>query len=140
MNKVEIDAALKSRESRNRRIELSVIVLFVVFILTVGVAGGIIFGGQGAIGPVILGMMLIIASHATLLSPISNLLSRLCPRWIIDESDPHVLRLYGSVACDGRDKAAESLLTRRSGYRIIDNSFKLYGCTMAAVPAEPSCG
>lgn len=61
-------------------------------------------------------------------------------RWLfsyfIDESDPNVVKLFGSVRLQDVEHIKNRLLSVRSNYRIEQNAHELYGCTMAAVPAS----
>lgn len=55
--------------------------------------------------------------------------------YVIDESDPNILKLFGSVRSLDLSSAKRHLLSIRSNYQIVQNPYELYGCTMAAVPA-----
>ncbi|MCY1297309.1 hypothetical protein D9M70_467450 [compost metagenome] len=67
---------------------------------------------------------------------IRRLQGRFAPSFIIDDSDPNVVKLYGSIRLDGSDKAEEMLLKARPGLMLHRGSaFKDFGCTLAAVPA-----
>lgn len=56
--------------------------------------------------------------------------------YVIDENDPNVVKLLGSVRFLDVELAKRRLLSVRSNYQIVPNSYELYGCTMAAVPAS----
>ncbi|WP_421193895.1 hypothetical protein [Aeromonas jandaei] len=56
--------------------------------------------------------------------------------YIIDESDPNVVKLFGTVRLLDLGHAKYRLLSIRSNYKIEPNAHELYGCTMAAVPAS----
>lgn len=53
------------------------------------------------------------------------------------EIDVHenVIRLVGSVRVSKGRIAYKDLLSVRPGYKIVDNAYEQFGCTMAAVPA-----
>lgn len=139
MNRVEVDSALQKLETRNRRIEILAIVFFFFINIVIGWTGWIWLDKYQSM-PIVrafLSITLAMTAGVLLLNVISNRLRQLCPGWIIDESDPDVLRLYGSVYIDGSDMAAKRLLARRVRYRIVDNAYKRYGCTMAAIPEGP---
>lgn len=56
--------------------------------------------------------------------------------YVIDESDPNVVKLIGSVPWFDLELTKRRLLSVRSNYQIVHNAHELYGCTMAAVPAS----
>lgn len=56
--------------------------------------------------------------------------------YVIDESDPNVVKLFGSVRLQDVEHIKNRLLSVRSNYRMEQNAHELYGCTMAAVPAS----
>lgn len=65
----------------------------------------------------------------------SHITQRFAPSYIIDDSDPTIVRLYGAVRMDGTDGAAQQLLRVRPGLRLGDgDTYAKYGCTLAAVP------
>lgn len=65
----------------------------------------------------------------------SRAIRRYIPRYIIDESDPTVVRLVGEVGLIEYGRAVQALLSKRKDYRLANNAYEQYGCTMAAVPA-----
>ncbi|MFU1524216.1 hypothetical protein ACM3N2_17650 [Aeromonas hydrophila] len=56
--------------------------------------------------------------------------------YVIDERDPNVVKLFGSVRLQDVEHIKNRLLSVRRNYRIEQNAHELYGCTMAAVPAS----
>ncbi|HHP5493870.1 TPA: hypothetical protein ACSCYS_004277 [Aeromonas veronii] len=60
---------------------------------------------------------------------------RYVPRYIIDESDPTVIKLIGEVRLTEYGRAKKVLLSKRKGCLLAKNAYEQYGCTMAAVPA-----
>lgn len=66
-----------------------------------------------------------------------RLTAHFAPSFIIDTSDPNVVKLYGSIRLDGADKAEEKLLATRPSLQLYrGNAYKDFGCTLAAVPAS----
>lgn len=65
------------------------------------------------------------------------LVDRFFPPFVIDESDPNLLRLYGEIRVIRQEQTAKRILAIRPGYRLVDEAFKTYGCTWAAIPVEP---
>tara|TARA_R110002124_G_scaffold128157_8_gene288578 strand:+ start:4174 stop:4650 length:477 start_codon:yes stop_codon:yes gene_type:complete len=65
-----------------------------------------------------------------------RLTARIAPSYLIDSTEPEVVKLYGSFRLDGADNAIKSLLAARPGMRIYEgNAQNKFGCTLAAVPA-----
>ena len=60
---------------------------------------------------------------------------RYAPTYIIDDSDPDLVRLYGAVAADGKDGAVQKLLSTHPGLELYSgDTYGKYGCTLAAIP------
>lgn len=65
-----------------------------------------------------------------------RIISRYAPAFIIDTSAPEVVKLYGSIRLDGKDRAEEKLLASRPGLMLYrGDASEDFGCTLAAVPA-----
>lgn len=69
---------------------------------------------------------------------LKRLTARFAPSFVIDATNPKVVKLYGSVRLDGTDNAEEKLLAARPSLQMYrGNAYKDFGCTLAAVPATP---
>lgn len=69
---------------------------------------------------------------------LTRLKARFAPSFVIDGSDPNVVKLHGSIRLDGADRAEEKLLESRPGLQMYrGNAYEEFGCTLAAVPATP---
>lgn len=49
-----------------------------------------------------------------------------------------VIKLHGAVALPKMDQAYREILARRPGFKIVEDAFDKFGCTLAAVKATPS--
>lgn len=62
------------------------------------------------------------------------------PTYIIDGSNPDLVRLYGAVAADGKDGAVQKLLSTHPGLELYSgDTYGKYGCTLAAIPMTLPC-
>lgn len=61
--------------------------------------------------------------------------AKFAPSWVVDASDPAVVRVHGAISLDQWSAAKSSLLRARPGYEICDDAAGRFGCTMAAVPS-----
>ena len=67
---------------------------------------------------------------------LNRLTARFAPGFVIDATDPKIVKLYGSIRLDGTDMAEEKLLATRPGLQMYrGNAYKDFGCTLAAVTA-----
>ncbi|MGM8936872.1 hypothetical protein ACS8E9_18665 [Pseudomonas neustonica] len=65
-----------------------------------------------------------------------RLTARIAPSYLIDSTEPEVVKLYGSIRGDGADNAVEMLLAARPGLQMYrGDANKDFGCTLAAVTA-----
>ena len=85
------------------------------------------------------GLVLLLASLVGLPAlkwGLTRITSCFAPSFIIDESAPDVVKLYGAIRLDGTDQAEQKLLSTRPGLMLYrGNAYQDFGCTLAAVPA-----
>lgn len=93
----------------------------------------------GAYNRMPLTMLLLMASFFLVIKTISyidEIVRRVWLRsYVIDDSEPNVLKVFGWVPFLDAERVEQELLSLRAGYQIVQNSRELYGCPMAAVPA-----
>ncbi len=56
--------------------------------------------------------------------------------WIEDHGD--VIKLFGSVRLIDMNYAYRDILSVKPGFKIVDNAYEKYGCTLAAIKATKS--
>lgn len=86
------------------------------------------------IGAFIAGMIIAYPAVKVLASVGRLATARFAPSWVVDSSDPSVVRIVGSVALDQWASAKSALLHARPGYSICDDAARRFGCTLAAIP------
>lgn len=71
----------------------------------------------------------------SLMKPIDQYIRRIALKkyWIEDHSD--VIKLFGAVRANDIRHVYREVLNVRPGYKIVDDAYKMYGCTIAAVKA-----
>lgn len=78
-------------------------------------------------------------SVAMAISSLGGLASgKLAPTWIVDISDPRVVKIKGVVPIMEFQAAESAMLKARPDYTLCDDALRRFGCAMAAVPREQS--
>ncbi|MFK8773637.1 hypothetical protein [Aeromonas caviae] len=146
MTPQEQEAALATQIKKFDRLNIGIVIF--CFIWWIGALmcsayyGSVWYKENGELADVTAVLLTVIAALAYLiilalifLKLMGMALRRYVPRYIIDESDPAVIKLIGEVRLTEYGRAKQVLLSKRKGYLLAKNVYEQYGCTMAAVPA-----
>jgi hypothetical protein len=139
---MNIDLQLERNQKLEHKIDLFVCCAFILTLL-IAIAWAMwdAYSSQAGLLAVLIRGALVLLMGLPVLHGAQWVLPRLtahvAPRFIIDASDPNVVRLYGSLRGDGIDKAEEKLLAARHGLQLYrGNAYEDFGCTLAAIPAS----
>lgn len=137
----KIDLKLAAAESRAKMFETAYLATNLILLLAVGVG---VFHYYADSGYVVVNLMIAIfwvvifgmAVQPGMLAACKFARHRWFPSYYIDEQ-PGILRVVGTVGLgDGEYDLLEAKLIRmRPNYKLADDAFARFGCTMAAVPA-----
>lgn len=133
-----MDAKLKRLKSLRNFWDIALSGTFVALLLAfVYIAAFYVAPDRSIENMVVYGIAGLLAAYPVLF--IFNGLDKLIRRHLIKsyyiEDHEYVIKLIGSVGATEMTHAHKDLLSIRPGYKIANNSFKDYGCTIAAIPA-----
>lgn len=132
---------LKRNEIRRKVIDVSfttVLLLSMVAGIWWGLVSKALGGYDGTVIRILL-VLLIVNIQISIFKHVQlKIENAWAPSYIIDDSDPDVVRLFGSVAVDGKDGAANRLLRTRPDLELYSgDTYKKYGSTLAAIALTP---
>lgn len=136
-----IAAVLERNERRRKVLDISAVTVLMCALI-VGVWWGVASQAWETEGGVVLRICTVLLAIYLLISVFKAAQSKLeqsyAPSFVIDDSDPDVVLLYGAVAMDGKDGAVQKLLRSRPGLELYSgDTYKRYGTTLAATPMSP---